>query len=225
MAAKEIKISELMHMAGKFYDGILTDMDGTILDSMGMWTEIDRRFLEKRGIVMDDEYTDRLKTMTFPDAADFTISRYGLKESPEDIMHEWDEMCIEMYKTEIDLKRGVREALVEWKKMEIPVAIVSLSKEFMVRTAVKMYGIEPLLTDLVYMESTNKGKDVPDSFFYGADLLGVKPERCLVLEDSLTAMRTAKAAGFIVCAVEDDSAKADREAIYQVADYYMKSFQ
>lgn len=225
MAAKEIKISELMHMAGKFYDGILTDMDGTILDSMGMWTEIDRRFLKKRGIVMDDEYTDRLKTMTFPDAADFTISRYGLKESPEDIMHEWDEMCIEMYKTEIDLKRGVREALVEWKKMEIPVAIVSLSKEFMVRTAVKMYGIEPLLTDLVYMESTNKGKDVPDSFFYGADLLGVKPERCLVLEDSLTAMRTAKAAGFIVCAVEDDSAKADREAIYQVADYYMKSFQ
>lgn len=225
MAAKEIKISELMHMAGKFYDGILTDMDGTILDSMGMWTEIDRRFLEKRGIVMDDEYTDRLKTMTFPDAADFTISRYGLKESPEDIMHEWDEMCIEMYKTEIDLKRGVREALAEWKEKEIPVAIVSLSKEFMVRTAVKMYGIEPLLTDLVYMESTNKGKDVPDSFFYGADLLRVKPERCLVLEDSLTAMRTAKAAGFIVCAVEDDSAKADREAIYQVADYYMKSFQ
>lgn len=225
MAAKEIKISELMHMAGKFYDGILTDMDGTILDSMGMWTEIDRRFLKKRGIVMDDEYTDRLKTMTFPDAADFTISRYGLKESPEDIMHEWDEMCIEMYKTEIDLKRGVREALAEWKEKEIPVAIVSLSKEFMVRTAVKMYGIEPLLTGLVYMESTNKGKDVPDSFFYGADLLGVKPERCLVLEDSLTAMRTAKAAGFIVCAVEDDSAKADREAIYQVADYYMKSFQ
>lgn len=225
MAAKEIKISELMHMAGKFYDGILTDMDGTILDSMGMWTEIDRRFLEKRGIVMDDEYTDRLKTMTFPDAADFTISRYSLKESPEDIMHEWDEMCIEMYKTEIDLKRGVREALAEWKEKEIPVAIVSLSKEFMVRTAVKMYGIEPLLTDLVYMESTNKGKDVPDSFFYGADLLGVKSERCLVLEDSLTAMRTAKAAGFIVCAVEDDSAKADREAIYQVADYYMKSFQ
>ncbi len=224
MAAKKIRITDLMDMAGKIYDGVLTDMDGTILDSMGMWTEIDRRFLEKRGIVMDEEYTNQLKTMTFPSAADYTIRRYDLKEDPKDIMDEWDAMCIEMYKTEIDLKEGVREALKKWKEMDIPVAIVSLSKEFMVRTAVKMYGIEPLLKGLVYMESTGKGKDVPDSFFYGADLLKVRAERCLVLEDSIKAMKTAKAAGFVVCAVEDASAAMDKEEILQVADFYMESF-
>lgn len=58
------------------------DMDGTILDSMGLWEEIDIRFLEKRGISYTPDYGEAMKTKGFLEGARYSIERFHLSRYP-----------------------------------------------------------------------------------------------------------------------------------------------
>ncbi|MCF0135029.1 MAG: HAD family phosphatase [Lachnospiraceae bacterium] len=222
--AKTICARDLAALAGDRYEGVITDMDGTILDSMGMWEDIDRRFLEKRGKVCDTAYTSALKTMTLPQAARFTVERYGLQEEPEDIIDEWYRMAMASYGDAVILKPGAMELLKTWNRKEIPLMLCSMSPQLIVDTAVRQCGMEGLFRGLVYMETTGTGKDKPDPFLYASHLLGLSPERTLVLEDSVVAMKTAVAAGYPVCAVYDPSAEKDLQEIMETADFYLPDF-
>ena len=62
--------------------GAIFDLDGTLLDSMGIWGEIDRRFLERRGIELPEDYIDAMKFMEFNRAAEYTIRRFGRMKRP-----------------------------------------------------------------------------------------------------------------------------------------------
>ena len=62
------------------------DMDGTLACSMGVWRKIDIQFLDKRGIVMPEDYGAALRTMNYQEAADYTISRFSLQETVPDVI-------------------------------------------------------------------------------------------------------------------------------------------
>ena len=86
--------------------GAIFDMDGTLLDSMGLWEEIDERFLKKRGIPLTPEYTEAMKRMGYNEGAKYTIQQYHLPETPEAIVEEWKEMAREAYAHQLKLKPG-----------------------------------------------------------------------------------------------------------------------
>ena len=58
----------------KKIQGAIFDLDGTLLDSMGMWAELDHRFLGKRGLTVPDDYVAAVTPMSFRDAAVYTLS-------------------------------------------------------------------------------------------------------------------------------------------------------
>lgn len=222
--AKQITAKELLLLSGQVYHGVLADMDGTLLDSMGMWKQIDQDFLEKRGIPFDESYTTAVKTMTFTQAAVYTKERYDLPESSGEIVDEWNTMAKGMYETTIQMKPGADVLLDQWKERNIPVAICTVSQRVISQAAVKHHKLDRVLSAVVDMESTGKGKDEPDIFLFASNAIGVSPEKCLLLEDSLQAMRTAKKAGYTVCAVYEKTAEKDLPKILEVADYYLDSF-
>ena len=65
------------------------DLDGTLLDSLGVWDDADRDFLSRRGIPLTPDYTEAVKLMHLEEAARYTKARYALSERPEEIMDEW----------------------------------------------------------------------------------------------------------------------------------------
>ena len=69
--------------------GAIFDLDGTLLDSMGVWKEVDRLFFERRGISMPPDYAHAVAAMQSGDIADYTIRRFSLDEDREDLMREW----------------------------------------------------------------------------------------------------------------------------------------
>ena len=69
------------------------DMDGTLIDSNGIWREVDEAFLAKRGFPYTKEYYQGVAHTIFPLAAEFTKRYCHLEESVEDIMAEWMEMA------------------------------------------------------------------------------------------------------------------------------------
>ena len=75
------------------------DMDGTLIDSNGIWREVDEAFLAKRGFPYTKEYYQGVAHTIFPLAAEFTKRYCHLEESVEDIMAEWMEMAGDAYAT------------------------------------------------------------------------------------------------------------------------------
>ena len=72
------------------FQGAIFDLDGTLLDSMHVWKEIDLEFLAKRGFDVPLGYSESLAGLSFRETAEYTIATFGLKENPDDIMQEWN---------------------------------------------------------------------------------------------------------------------------------------
>ena len=68
---------------------IFFDLDGTLIDSNGVWLQVDHTFLGRRGLEITPEYTYTVGHSIFPVAAQFTKRYYHLEDSAEDIMAEW----------------------------------------------------------------------------------------------------------------------------------------
>ena len=92
------------------------DMDGTLIDSNGIWREVDEAFLAKRGFPYTKEYYQGVAHTIFPLAAEFTKRYCHLEESVEDIMAEWMEMAGDAYATRVQVKPGVREYLDQCRR-------------------------------------------------------------------------------------------------------------
>ena len=59
----------------------LFDLDGTLLDSLGVWADIDRAFLAQRGFEIPADYVSSIRGLSFLQTAQYTKERFHLKES------------------------------------------------------------------------------------------------------------------------------------------------
>ena len=90
------------------------DLDGTLIDSNGIWKQIDKDFLARRNIPYTKEYYDGVAHTALPMAAVFTKEYCHLEESCEEIIAEWMEMSRDAY-SRVPVKPGVRAYLKQCK--------------------------------------------------------------------------------------------------------------
>lgn len=198
--------------------GAIFDLDGTLLDSMWIWADIDKRFLSKRGIEVPSDYMAMVGAMSYRQAAEYTIARFCLTETPEDLMNEWSEMAVGAYATELKLKPKIKNILTKLKSQGIKMAVCTSATPEMCLPALKNNGVEDLFDAIVTTWEIGKGKEFPDVYLAAAERLKLSPESCAVFEDTLRAVKTAKAAGFYVIGVFDKFSAADEQAIKSIAD-------
>ena len=91
----------------------ILDLDGTLLDSTGVWEGIDVDFLNKRGIPVPSDYAPTVAPMSFSEAAEYTIERFHLPDAPDDLCREWFDMALYAYGHTVKLKPNVREYLAQ----------------------------------------------------------------------------------------------------------------
>ena len=79
------------------FEAAIFDLDGTLLDSMAIWHEIDIEFLGRRGLDVPDEYISAINSKSFRETAEYTIEYFGFDVTPEELMDEWFKMAIDKY--------------------------------------------------------------------------------------------------------------------------------
>lgn len=203
------------------YKGYIFDLDGTVLDSMGVWHDVDVEFLGKRGLPFSDEYGKAISHMKLELAAEYTVKLYGLEESPSDIIKEWLDMAEYAFKNKVGLKKYAKEFLALLTELKIPKAVATTSRRSLYRPALERNGILGYFDAFSDAEAVSRGKDSPEIFLRAAEALGLKPEDCIVFDDTGEAVRTAKKAGFSVAAVTD---KEDTE-MKGIADFVIRDFE
>ena len=98
---------------------IIFDLDGTLLDSLKIWKDVDINFFAKRNLEMPSDYGQKIAHMGLEKASQYTKERFNLPESPEEILKEWEDAVYFEYANNVVLKDYAKEFLEIWKKREV----------------------------------------------------------------------------------------------------------
>ena len=128
--------------------GAIFDLDGTLLDSMWVWNQVDIDFLGKRGFDVPPDYPKAIAAMGFHETAEYTIKRFDLKEKVKDVIAEWDRMAAQMYHERVQIKPYVREVL-EWMKQQgIHLGVATASYRTLFEPCLRRNGVLNILKRL-----------------------------------------------------------------------------
>lgn len=180
-------------------DAVLFDMDGLLIDTEPLWTVAEEELAHDLGGSWEPELK-ALIVGTRIDAAVPTILRwFGAPDGPEAVRATSDRLLgrmVELFAQDLVVLPGVRELLAALRTASVPVALVSSSYRVLVDAALAQ-GVGPFDTTLAGDEVA-RAKPDPEPYLTAAERLGVSPQRCVVLEDSPSGVRSGEAAG---CAV------------------------
>lgn len=202
--------------------GVIFDLDGTLLDSMGVWARVDIDFLGKRGIAVPPDYMESISSLGFRATALYTIERFGLQESPEAIMEEWHQMSAEQYHAQVQLKPGAKELLERLQKAGYALGIASALSKNLALPCLERNGILPFFAGIETADHQNGGKDKPAIWVKAAGNLSLRPEQCAAVDDVAAALMGAKMAGMFTIGVPDIHSGAF-EKLRTAADLYVES--
>ena len=183
---------------------IFFDLDGTLLDSNGIWLDIDIAFLGQHGIApIPEDYTQYVVHHSAPDAARYTRERFQLAETEEEIQTAWRNMARNAYAGQLDLKPGVLNLLCQCRQDQILMAILTSCIPELCQAALRHHGIETWFHSVVYAQETGLEKGNPELYRLAARRLGCAPGECVLFEDSPGYCAAARTAGFYVVGVQD----------------------
>ena len=128
------------------------DLDGTLLDSMGVWDQVDIDFLSRRGIEVPDDYMTKVAAMQFRQIAEYTIARFGLQDTPEELMQEWDDMARVMYSTVVEAKPFACEYLRQLRDSGARLAVATSLPPALREPAMRHVGIFDYFNEIVSMK-------------------------------------------------------------------------
>lgn len=201
------------------------DLDGTLFDSMWIWKQIDIDYLAKRGVEVPKDYMKCINHMSIIDTALYSIERFGLKDTPEELIEEWLLMAKDAYCNKVTLKPYVQELLHNFECRGISMSVAtSLSLELAV-PALKRNGIFEYFDKIVNSEQVKRGKGFPDIYLKAIEHTQFEPEECVVFEDILQGVKGAKSGGFKVVGVFDEESKSDMSEICKIADMFVFTFE
>ena len=120
---------------------VFFDLDGTLLDSNGIWLDIDIAFLGRHGISpVPEDYTWYVTHHSAPDSARYTRERFGLAETAKEIQGAWLDMAREAYAGQLVLKPGVRAFLEQCREHGVPMAVLTSCIPELCRAALARHG-------------------------------------------------------------------------------------
>jgi beta-phosphoglucomutase-like phosphatase (HAD superfamily) len=154
------------------------DLDGTLLDSMRVWERIDFDFLTKRGIPIPDDYAATVAPLSFRQTARYTIDRFSLRETEDEIMSEWQDMARREYAWNVRLKAHAAEYLVLLKESGVKLATATSLHSELAESALRGNGILDLFDALCSTDEAGRGKEFPDVFMLAARRSSSPSDRC-----------------------------------------------
>ncbi len=200
------------------------DVDGTLLDSMTIWHDVSRLYLARRGIDAPQNLVDRIFTMTLREGCEYIKNLYSVPDPVEEIEEGIMSEIRGFYYNDAQLKPGARELLTRLHELGIPLAVATAGVRETHEAALSRLGILDFFSDILVCTELGTSKRAPDIYFRATGLLGAPPCETCVFEDALYAVETARAAGFHVIGVADESEAHEREKIISLADAFIYDF-
>lgn len=202
--------------------GAIFDIDGVLLDSMGIWDDLGARYLRSLGRIPEEGLNKILFSMSMEQGAEYLNEHYGLNKSVKETVDGIGKMLEDYYFYEVLLKPGAKEILEFLKSKSIKMAAATSSPRTHIEKALSRNGLLGYIDKIYTTGEVGVSKHSPDIYNLAADFLKTKSEETLVFEDSLYALKTAKEAGFVTVGVFDEKGESNQAELENQADLYLK---
>lgn len=204
--------------------GAIFDMDGTLLDSMHIWSNLANIYVESKGKIPEPGLTDKVWTLTMLEAAEYIKQQYGIEGEPEEMVKEIYLMIESFYRREVEARPGIHKVLEELWQAGIPMCVASATDTYLVEYALERTGLRKYFTKIFCCSDVGEGKESDRIYQAARESLGTPAEETWVFEDALHAAQTAKEAGFPVVGIRDDS-EAGQDELRRTADLYIDGYE
>lgn len=204
---------------------VIFDLDGSLVDSMWIWMEVDDDYMKKYNLVMPDNFHAAIEGMSYTETAQYFLDTFPkLDCSVEEIKAEWLAMSFEKYTTKVQLKTGARDFLEYATDADIKLGIATSNTRELVEAVLDSLHISDKFTSICTSCEVAAGKPAPDVYLKAADNLRVEPANCLVFEDVPAGIMAGKNANMTVCAVDDDFSRPLENKKKELADYFIHTY-
>lgn len=201
---------------------VIFDVDGTLLDTERIYMQAWKDAAAELGYVITDELLRKTRAINVKDAARIFETEIGNGFSYEKTRVGRVRIAEEIIKRESPiLKPGVAELLDWLTKNGIRLSVASSTHLKGTKEHLAESRILERFEVVVGGDMVTKGKPNPDIFLKAAELLGLEPAECIVVEDSPAGIRAAYSAGMKAVLVPDQAAIT--EEIIAMSDAVLKS--
>lgn len=204
--------------------GIIFDCDGTLLDSMGLWFEVECELARRAGRQLTQEESDLLTTLTIPEAGAFFHERCGLGSCGADAVLMMDELLLDYYHTRARERSGALAFVRDLAQRGIPISVASSSPQSYLQAGLAQAGFSPYLDHIVSVDDVGKSKREPAVYDYTCSLMGTSRETTWVFEDSAYALRTVRSVGYRTVGIYDNDLSGTFEQLAALSDCAIKGF-
>ncbi|WDV44783.1 HAD family phosphatase [Clostridiaceae bacterium M8S5] len=203
---------------------VIFDLDGTLVDSMWVWKSIDFEYLKDRLHDIPTDLIDDIEGMSFTETAVYFKDRFELEESVDEIKEEWNKLALEYYSNEVRLREGARDFITYLKENGIKMGIGTSNSRELAQAVLSSNDILDYFDILITSCEAGKGKPNPDVFLKVAASLEVKPDECIVFEDTYAGVLAGTRAGMKVYGVKEELSIHNTEKITNLVQSYITNY-
>ena len=204
--------------------GAIFDCDGTLVDSMGMWSHAFTWLCERYGV--EGVPMERVESISLRDGCALLHDEYGAGSSVDEV---YEDMCAHVrdaYEHEVPLMPGAREFLDELAAAGVPMILASSTPVRELRCALAANDLAGYFVDVVSTEDVGgRDKEFPDVYLEAARRLGTPRSSTWVFEDAIYALRCARDAGYRCVGVWDRDDSGTLRELSDVGDAAVRSFE
>ena len=210
---------------GKDIQGVIFDIDGVLLDSMEIWTDLGARYIISKGGKPEEGLSDILFSMSMEEGAAYIREHYLPDEPEEEILDGLQNMLRDYYYYEVQAKSGSSDLLRVLKEAGVRITAATSSPRNHVEKALERNGLLCYIEKIFTNSEVGSSKHSPEIYDAAAAYMGLERQLVCVVEDSLYALKTADTAGYHTVGVCDEKGEPDQKGLEKSSEIYIKSIR
>ena len=207
------------------FKAAMFDMDGTVLRTMRYWRLTTIELLLGRNIIPTPEQMERVFSSSSRALCGEILSEHGIEMGEREILCELEYYMHPHYLRDATIKPKVGEYLEKLKRAGVRMCIGTAAPRESAEAALTRLGLIGYFDFILDQYELDMRKTNPEFFRVVAKRMDVDLKDMCVFEDALYSMKTAKALGCPVIAIEDMTQAHDREEIMRLADHYIREYE
>lgn len=204
--------------------GAIFDFDGTLFDSMHVWKGIKFKFFDRLGLKLTKEDAEAFNGLYLREALLLAVERFNMQQSYEELLVQFFDYIKEKYLAEAEPKNDIIEFLEKLKAKGVKMGIATATGEAALEAVLRKYGMLHYFSAIYSTYTVGASKREPKVYDVVLREIGTDKESTWVFEDALYAAKTAKANGYKVVGIFDQS-EPDEYELRELVDIYIHNYK